>query len=362
MRENGTLTWLLADHLGSTNVIADASGTLLTTFKYTAFGEIRSGDSLTDYQYTGQRNESEIGLYYYIARYYDPQLGRFISADTIIPEAGSSQAYDRYAYVNNNPINFNDPSGHRYCDDYYGRGCNVVNPPGSGGSSGGGTGGGSGGGGGNSSGNSGSNNSGSPSQLPIVDGYVRGWQLVGTAWWILNNPDAGIEDWAISGGYIVGWVGAHAALAVGVGGLACVAAGPGCVAAVEGALGIGAGSGVTKLIIPGNSFVRIDPIQADTSINDFGLLTRYSNGKIWITQFQYVNNITDPRQFETVLYRQNLWTQTAGKFGYGATMRLVDIQSAAPAGITNMVNGIPQWFVPSNIPPESLEIIRRLYP
>jgi len=132
----GDITWLLSDHLGSTSVTVDATGNLLTSLKYTAFGEIRSGDSLTDYQYTGQRNESEIGLYYYIARYYDPQLGRFISADTIIPEAGSSQAYDRYAYVNNNPINFNDPSGHRACDDYYGRGCNVVNPPGGGGGGG----------------------------------------------------------------------------------------------------------------------------------------------------------------------------------------------------------------------------------
>ena len=104
---------------------ADASGNLLTSLKYSAFGELRPGSSsTTDYQYTlqkhpgqaGQRNEIEIGLYYYYARYYDPQLGRFISADTIIPEAGKSQGYDRYAYTNNNPINFNDPSGHRACN------------------------------------------------------------------------------------------------------------------------------------------------------------------------------------------------------------------------------------------------------
>ena len=118
-----------ADHLGSTSVTADASGNLLSSLYYTAFGELRSGSLATDYQYTGQRNETEIGLYYYVARYYDPALGRFISADTIIPEAGSSQAYDRYAYVNNNPINNNDPSGHRACDDDYGRACNVVHPP-----------------------------------------------------------------------------------------------------------------------------------------------------------------------------------------------------------------------------------------
>ncbi len=80
-------------------------------------GEIRDGATATDYRYTGQRDEFEIGLYYYVARYYDPVVGRFISADTLIPQPGSSQAYDRYAYVNNNPINFNDPSGHAQIDD-----------------------------------------------------------------------------------------------------------------------------------------------------------------------------------------------------------------------------------------------------
>ena len=122
-------------------------GNLLTTMKYTAYGELRSGTSTTDYQYTlqkhpgqaGRRNESEIGLYYYVARYYDPALGRFRglcapelralpalerflfhgceregkSADTIVPEPGSIKAYDRYAYVNGNPVKYNDPSGHR---------------------------------------------------------------------------------------------------------------------------------------------------------------------------------------------------------------------------------------------------------
>jgi len=120
MREDEAITWLLADHLGSTSVTASPTGNLLSSLYYTAFGEIRTGSSFTDYQYTlqkhpgqaGQRNEAEIGLYYYVARYYDPALARFISADTIVPEPGSIKAYDRYAYVNGNPVNFNDPSGH----------------------------------------------------------------------------------------------------------------------------------------------------------------------------------------------------------------------------------------------------------
>jgi len=70
----------------------------------------RQGDTPTDYQYTGQRFESGIGLYYYNARWYDPALGRFAQADTIVP--GGVQGLDRYAYVNNNPLVYTDPSGH----------------------------------------------------------------------------------------------------------------------------------------------------------------------------------------------------------------------------------------------------------
>ncbi len=50
----------------------------------------------------------------------DPALGRFIQPDSIIPDPASSKGFDRYAYVNNNPINFNDPSGHsQACDSYW---------------------------------------------------------------------------------------------------------------------------------------------------------------------------------------------------------------------------------------------------
>jgi len=67
---------------------------------------------LTSYQYTGQRAEAGLGLYYYGARWYDPALGRFIQPDTIVPNPGDAQAFDRYAYVNNNPLRYTDPTGH----------------------------------------------------------------------------------------------------------------------------------------------------------------------------------------------------------------------------------------------------------
>jgi RHS repeat-associated protein len=114
MRTNGTLNWLVTDHLGSTNITADASGNLTSEIRYTAFGEVRytNGTTPTDYRYTGQLQQAEIGLDFYNARWYDAQLGRFVQADTIVPDAGSAKSYDRYAYTNNNPVNRTDPSGH----------------------------------------------------------------------------------------------------------------------------------------------------------------------------------------------------------------------------------------------------------
>jgi hypothetical protein len=57
--------WILTDHLGSTSIVADEDGSLVSQVKYTAFGEIRavSGDVPTDYKYTGQLEQAEIGLY-----------------------------------------------------------------------------------------------------------------------------------------------------------------------------------------------------------------------------------------------------------------------------------------------------------
>ncbi len=71
---------------------------------------------LTAKRYTGQYHEAGLagaeGLYYYNARWYDPALGRFIQADTLVPEPGNPQALNRFAYVYGNPVNYADPSGH----------------------------------------------------------------------------------------------------------------------------------------------------------------------------------------------------------------------------------------------------------
>jgi RHS repeat-associated protein len=118
MKQNGELYYLLSDHLGSTSLTTNASGAVVSELRYTAWGETRysSDTTPTQQRYTSQFSyEQEFGLYFYQSRWYDSSLGRFAQADSIIP--GGVQGLDRYAYANNDPVNFIDPSGHRACDD-----------------------------------------------------------------------------------------------------------------------------------------------------------------------------------------------------------------------------------------------------
>jgi RHS repeat-associated protein len=141
MRSKGEVYYMIGDHLGSTSLTTDAAGKsrafinvlikgagqVIAEQRYTACplrfasgmlreGETRydSGESQTKYQYTGQYSYvTDFGLHFYNARWYDSQLGRFVQADTIIPEQSQGvQAWDRYAYTNNNPVKYVDPSGH----------------------------------------------------------------------------------------------------------------------------------------------------------------------------------------------------------------------------------------------------------
>ena len=70
------------------------------------------GVTVTDYRFTGQRADGYIKLIDMGARRYDPALGLFISADTIIPDPGNPLDLNRYSYVRFNPLKYVDPSGH----------------------------------------------------------------------------------------------------------------------------------------------------------------------------------------------------------------------------------------------------------
>jgi len=92
------------DHLGSSSVITDSAGAQAQSIYYYPYGEIHtnSGADIARHKFTGQEWDAESGLYYYGARYYDPKLARFITADTIVPEAFNPQALNRYSYCVNN--------------------------------------------------------------------------------------------------------------------------------------------------------------------------------------------------------------------------------------------------------------------
>jgi RHS repeat-associated protein len=113
--ETDTLNWILNDHLSSTSITAAEDGSKIAELRYSAFGEVRfsSGTTPTGYQYTGQLN-AEAGLIYYNARFYDPYLNHWVQPDTIIPDPFNPLDWNRYVYVKNNPIRYNDPSGHKF--------------------------------------------------------------------------------------------------------------------------------------------------------------------------------------------------------------------------------------------------------
>ena len=119
--------YMHSDHLGSIDVITDDSGAVAQQMSFDAFGLRRDANDWaydltgiqvaglkgsTDRGYTHQEQLDSIGLIHYNARLYDPGLGRFISADNIIPDTSNSQAFDRYTYVYNNPLAFVDKDGH----------------------------------------------------------------------------------------------------------------------------------------------------------------------------------------------------------------------------------------------------------
>jgi RHS repeat-associated protein len=109
-----TVIYLHGDHLGSTSLTTSAGGQVVARVLYYPYGEERYtvGTLTTDYGYTGQRKNGYLDTYSMGARDYDPRLGRWLSADTIVPNPANPQSFNRFAYVQNNPLKYTDPSGH----------------------------------------------------------------------------------------------------------------------------------------------------------------------------------------------------------------------------------------------------------
>ena len=103
--------------------MSTAAGTFVTGSKarYDPFGTMTTAPatnpSISSHGFTGHRHNNtgtnNLGLIYMNARYYMPEIGRFISPDTIVPNPQNPQSYNRYSYVLNSPMNYTDPTGHR---------------------------------------------------------------------------------------------------------------------------------------------------------------------------------------------------------------------------------------------------------
>jgi RHS repeat-associated protein len=114
MRAGDVVYYLHADHLGSTSLTTDASGQVVARQLYHPYGTVRYSDGTlpTDFGFTGQRHD-DTGLIFMHARYYDPALGRFVSADTLVPQPRNPQSLNRFSYALGNPLRYRDPTGHQ---------------------------------------------------------------------------------------------------------------------------------------------------------------------------------------------------------------------------------------------------------
>lgn len=126
--EKGSYKFLHKDYLGSILAISDEEGNKLEQRHYDAWGnlthlQIGNGEIITDPEqiakakllldrgYTSHEHLWEVGIIHMNGRLYDPLLRRFLNADENIQDPHNTQNYNKYGYVTNNPLLYNDPSG-----------------------------------------------------------------------------------------------------------------------------------------------------------------------------------------------------------------------------------------------------------
>jgi RHS repeat-associated protein len=105
------------DGLGSVVALTNSSGNTVEVYEYDVYGRVGATDAShpNRLMFTGREYDKETGLYYYRARYYNPQIGRFLQTDPI----GYGDGVNWYRYCRNNPIRFFDPSGTGFLEDIW---------------------------------------------------------------------------------------------------------------------------------------------------------------------------------------------------------------------------------------------------
>jgi len=110
---SGRTLYPITDHLGSMRAVIDDQGRLVARYDYRPFGRgtAAQDDPATTRLFTGSPANRATGLLLMGARHYDPELGRFLEPDALVPEATEPAALNRYAYARDNPVNLSDPGG-----------------------------------------------------------------------------------------------------------------------------------------------------------------------------------------------------------------------------------------------------------
>ncbi len=100
------------DGLGSVRQLLDSTGEVQTNYAYDPFGvPVVEGDATNPYRFTGEAWDEEVELLYLRARYYQPEVGRFIARDPWAGNLWQPSTFNRYGYVSNNPVNYIDLGG-----------------------------------------------------------------------------------------------------------------------------------------------------------------------------------------------------------------------------------------------------------
>jgi large repetitive protein len=118
-RQGNTQQFFHSDGLGSTRQLTNPTGQVTDSYNFDAYGQLlsRTGNANNPYLFAGQQRDFTTNLDYLRARYYAPDLGRFISTDAFPGFIERPISQHSYLYANGNPVNFTDPTGYNTFQD-----------------------------------------------------------------------------------------------------------------------------------------------------------------------------------------------------------------------------------------------------